>query len=53
MLMDTIRGTNEPGVVRIGLGKLKEAEDFTACTPMPAAPPEGAEGAAPAEGSAG
>lgn len=52
-LMDTIRGTNEPGVVRIGLGKLKEAEDFLSCTPLPAAPPEGAEGAAPAEGSAG
>ena len=53
LLMDTIRGTNEPGVVRIGLGKLKEAEDFTSCTPMPAAAPEGAEGAATDASSAG
>jgi biopolymer transport protein ExbD len=53
LLMDTIRGTNASGVVRIGLGKLKEPEDFLSCTAMPAAPPEGAEGAVPAEGTAG
>lgn len=53
-LMDTVRGTNEPGVVRIGLGKLKDAEDFSACTPLPAAPAEPIDGAMPpAEGSAG
>lgn len=46
-LMDNVRGA---GASRVGLGKLKEAEDFSACTPMPVydTPAEGAEGAAPA-----
>jgi biopolymer transport protein TolR len=46
-LMDNVRGA---GATRVGLGKLKEAEDFNACTPLPVydVPAEGADGAATA-----
>lgn len=44
-LMDTVR---DAGAEKIGLASLKDPDVFRACTPAPAAPAEGAEGALPA-----
>ena len=43
-LMDAVRGA---GADKVGVATLKEGDEFTACSATPAAPVEGAEGAAP------